>query len=175
MLIRHAEKPDKDQGSRGVTSEGEHDEHSLSVRGWTRAGALAALFAHVPTASHVGLTTPRRILATMPSHSAHSHREVDTATPIAERLGLKVELPHGRADVAALAADLLASDDDALVVWHHGALPGVFKHLPLTSDTTAPSTWPDDRFDLVWLLTREADGYSFAVVEQGLLAGDAAP
>ena len=41
MVIRHAEKPDGEH--EGVTSHGETDKRSLIVRGWQRAGGLAAL------------------------------------------------------------------------------------------------------------------------------------
>jgi len=46
MFVRHGEKPGEGTRPHGVDHHGEHDEHSLSVKGWTRAGALAGLFAH---------------------------------------------------------------------------------------------------------------------------------
>ena len=52
VLIRHGEKPGQDGPPHGVNRHGEHDDHSLSVRGWTRAGALAAMFARAPHADH---------------------------------------------------------------------------------------------------------------------------
>ena len=42
MLVRHGEKPGEGSPPHGVNKHGERDEHSLSVQGWTRAGALAA-------------------------------------------------------------------------------------------------------------------------------------
>ena len=48
MFVRHGEKPGEGSRPHGVNHHGEIDEHSLSVQGWTRAGALAGLFAHAP-------------------------------------------------------------------------------------------------------------------------------
>ncbi|MGX7000321.1 hypothetical protein [Caballeronia sp. KNU42] len=45
MVIRHGEKPAGTTPPCGVTTEGEQDAQSLLVAGWTRAGALAVLFA----------------------------------------------------------------------------------------------------------------------------------
>ena len=44
MFVRHGEKPGEGSLPHGVNHHGEIDEHSLSVKGWTRAGALAGLF-----------------------------------------------------------------------------------------------------------------------------------
>ena len=41
MFVRHGEKPGEGSPPHGVNHHGESDEHSLSVQGWTRAGALA--------------------------------------------------------------------------------------------------------------------------------------
>lgn len=172
-VIRHAEKPDKH--AEGVTPTGARDEHGLSVRGWTRAGALAALFGHLPSHNHSGLAQPARVIATAPAHGAQSHREVDTATPIAERLGLDVETHYSHADTAQLALSLLDDDRDALIVWHHGTIPALVSDLPISSSTPVPDKWPDDRFDLIWVLTRDGDTYHLSQLEQGLIAGDAIP
>ena len=48
MIVRHAEKPTEANGQRGVRPDGGHDEHSLNVRGWVRAGALVGLFFGLP-------------------------------------------------------------------------------------------------------------------------------
>src|SRR5260370_36656551 len=45
MVIRHGEKPQGALPPYGVTTDGEQDVNSLLVTGWTRAGALAVLFA----------------------------------------------------------------------------------------------------------------------------------
>ena len=169
MFIRHAEKPDKDH--KGVTPDGEHDEHSLSVRGWTRAGALAALFSE--NTSRSGLTIPARIIATAPSHSYKSKREHDTALPTAQRLDLPIEstsIPDGYAE---LVADIRAADQPTLVVWHHGSIPDFIAGFDVSNVDAIPRTWPEDRFDLVWVLSPKDSSYIWGAVPQGLLKGDA--
>ncbi|MEY4015909.1 MAG: hypothetical protein RIS46_905, partial [Actinomycetota bacterium] len=49
MFIRHGEKPGEHGPPHGINHDGEHDPHSLSLRGWTRAGALAGLLARGPS------------------------------------------------------------------------------------------------------------------------------
>lgn len=169
MFIRHAEKPDKDH--KGVTPDGEHDEHSLSVRGWTRAGALAALFSE--NTSRSGLTIPARIIATAPSHSYKSKREHDTALPTAQRLDLPIEstsIPDGYTE---LVADIRTADQPTLVVWHHGSIPDFIAGFDVSNVDAIPRTWPEDRFDLVWVLSPKDGSYIWGAVPQGLLKGDA--
>jgi hypothetical protein len=170
MFIRHAEKPEK--AEKGVTPDGEHDEHSLSVRGWTRAGALAALFANASARSH--LVKPTRVIATAPSHSYKSKREHDTALPTAERLGLKIEAIEVPEDYASLVEDLQNSPNPSLVVWHHGTMPTFVRSFPLINAAQVPAKWPEDRFDLIWVLVPVAEGYEWHEIEQDLLQGDSA-
>lgn len=171
MFLRHAEKPGTD--GNGVNHAGEPDPHSLSVRGWTRAGALAPLFDHVPSLERPGLAKPKRVLATKPTHEYKSKREHDTALPTAARLGLSVEDSFTHKDAEAAAASLLSGDRDAMVVWHHGSMPDLLSHFPIGNAHDVPKAWPDDRFDLIWVLTDDGQGrYSFSQVAQDLLADD---
>ena len=175
MFIRHAEKPADHGTPLGVDRHGQPDGHSLSVRGWTRAGALAALFDHAPDRGEGPLARPGRVLATRPTDGYRSTRERDTAEPTASRLGLTVDDRFTHQQVDQAAAALLADDVDALVVWHHGSLPGFLAHLPLSDASSVPAQWPDDRFDLIWVLTDDGSGrYAFTQVAQDLLSGDSA-
>lgn len=171
MFLRHAEKPGPDGG--GVSHDGQPDPHSLSVRGWTRAGALAPLFDHVPSPERPGLSKPQRVLATRPTHEYKSKREHDTAAPTAARLGLSVEDSFTHKDAEAAAESLLSDDRDAMVVWHHGSMPELLSHFPIANVAAVPKAWPEDRFDLVWVLTSDGQGhYAFSQVAQDLLADD---
>jgi hypothetical protein len=71
MVIRHAEKPDDTH--QGVTAHGDQDKESLIVRGWQRAGALAALFD--PTngpLQNANLAVPKTIYASDPQKASEA-------------------------------------------------------------------------------------------------------
>src|SRR5207342_3499504 len=95
MFVRHGEKPGEGSRPHGVNHHGEIDEHSLSVKGWTRAGALAGLFAHAAgSKSHPHIVQPRLIFATRPTHEAKSKREMHTAEATAKRLKVEIVDSH---------------------------------------------------------------------------------
>lgn len=175
MFIRHGEKPGDHGAPHGLDHRGEHDPHSLSVRGWTRAGALAALFAQGPTADRPQIVVPGRVIATKATSDYKSKREVQTATPLARRLGLAIDEDFDHARMDDLATALLSDASAPLVVWHHGSMTEVLARLPIANPDDVPQHWPDDRFDLIWVLTRDEDRYRFASVPQDLLDGDEAP
>jgi hypothetical protein len=175
ILIRHGEKPGDDGPPRGVNRHGEQDEHSLSVRGWTRAGALAAVLAHSPNPSHPSLATPGRVFATRATSSYRSKREHDTAAPTALRLGLPIGQDWEHGDEAGLAGAVTSEPSAALVVWHHGRMVDLVRSFPLSNPDDVPAAWPEDRFDLYWILRREpgpALSYRFSTAPQLLLDGD---
>ena len=95
MIIRHGEKPG--DGTRGVDASGAHDADSLTVRGWQRAGALPQVFGLRPE-----LTAPRFVFACF--QSKHSQRALDTVTPLADRLGLRVNTSVARDDETRMAS-----------------------------------------------------------------------
>lgn len=172
ILARHAEKPDPSHGSIGVDRLGRADDHSLSVRGWQRAGALAALLAHAPQSAHSSVVSPARVFATKPTKKARSRREVDTATPVADRLGLRVIDDHAHGEIPDLVHQVFADPSPVLVVWHHGEIPQVARALG-ADPAQVPDHWPEHRYDLLWILSRAGTHrYDVAVVPQRLLAGD---
>lgn len=174
MFIRHGEKPSDHGAPRGINDDGEHDNHSLSVRGWMRAGALAGLMAHAPLPSHPEVHPPQRIVATKPSQTAKSRRELDTADPIARRLEVVVDsdLEHG--SEAEVRENILSDSRATLVVWHHGTMGHLVRGFPIANADDVPHHWPDDRFDLIWVLTRDPGDseFTFTSVDQRLLDGD---
>lgn len=174
MFIRHGEKPSDHGAPRGINDDGEHDNHSLSVRGWMRAGALAGLLAHAPLPSHPEVLPPQRIVATKPSAEAKSRRELDTADPIARRLNVVVDsdLEHGS---ESIVRELILGDSRVtLVVWHHGTMGHLVRGFPITNADDVPHHWPEDRFDLIWILSRDDDSpeFTFTSIDQRLLDGD---
>ena len=158
MIVRHAEKPTKANEQLGVRPDGEHDRHSLSVRGWTRAGALVGLFAPQHGEPKAGLRRPDAIYASGHADDG-SRRPVQTVTPLAERLGQHIHSRCGRATRSELAAKLAV---------HRRHRP---RGVAARGDPEASSgrwgralpaeEWPDDRFDVVWTFTRDGSGWRF--------------
>lgn len=188
MMIRHGEKPTaKHQPPYGLTSDGEQDFDSLTVRGWQRAGALATLFGSAgqrPPAS--GLETPSVIYAARPRgmgsegnalDGKKSKRPLETIEPLAARLGLSPDLGFAFGDEAALAAEVLTRQGPVLISWEHEKLLEIAGYIvdDHPPSPPLPQKWPGDRFDVVWVLTPPAAGggaWNFLQVPQQLLAGD---
>ncbi len=160
LLIRHAEKPPDDAMSA-----------SLSPQGQRRAQALPELFRK--SAAHPNpLPTPEFIFAT--KNSKHSHRPVETVTPLARALGLALSTDIADEDFARLAAELLGKPKYAgktvLVCWHHGTLPELARKLGAAD---APDHFKGSAFDRVWQITYDARGRAaFQDLPQRLLPGD---
>lgn len=158
VIIRHAEKPPDSGAPFGVTLAGARDIHSLTSTGWARAGALANSF--------VPALRPDRIYASM--GKTDSRRPVQTVTPLALKLGLTIQTKYDATQTAAIAAELDEKGGNSLVCWAHTELPQITKALGVTTPA-----WPDDRFDLYWLLERVSGGaWKFTQLDQKLLAGD---
>lgn len=168
ILIRHAEKPDDSQS--GVSLSGKENAKDLSVRGWQRAGALVCYLA--PPAGrfqHTALETPRFLFA---SHSS-SNRPYQTLAPIADKLGIKINVEYGKGDEANLAAAAKACAGVALICWQHEYMSSVANAI-LGNNRTAPQDWPSTRFDVTWIfdLDPSTGSYRFEQLPQRILAGD---
>lgn len=176
MLIRHAEKPTgPNTKPRGVHASGMSDEHSLTVRGWQRAGALTGLFAPAAGAPPDSLATPDRVFCADYADDVTDHRVHQTVAPLAARLGVPIEHPVGVEHPRKLYASVLAEVQGAvLVCWDHEHLPAMAASIPLSpSSTHRPRDSWGERYDLVWSFTAAGnDGYDFHEIAQHLLAGD---
>lgn len=170
MLMRHAEKPVLGGAAQGVASNGTASATSLTVTGWVRAGALVALFAPARGVPPAGLSKPTALWASDP-RGEHGQRPQQTVTPLAGRLGVAVDIRFGKGQGAALAGALAAAHGVTLVSWQHEEIPAIAAHLGVVSPPP-PSSWPDDRYDVIWVLTRSGAGWAFGQVPQMLLAGD---
>jgi hypothetical protein len=173
LLIRHAEKPQP--GEQGVRLDGRPDEGALSVLGWARAGALVGLLA--PAHGRLmlpHLARPARLVAASRSDRHPSSRPRDTLALLATTLDLPVEeYDDDDASLPAFAESLSHSDRAVLVSWRHGGLPALAAEL-LQRPDAAPARWPEDRFDLVWVVERDGFSPHLVQVPQRLLAGDRA-
>jgi hypothetical protein len=174
MLIRHAEKPPDSPPPHGVSLDGHHEKDSLTVQGWQRAGALACLFAPTHgTPRTQGLAEPRFLYASNP-HKHKSKRSQETLTPLARKLGLEINTDFTPGEEEALARDARTRSGVVLICWRHQHLPHIAHHL-LGNNASAPQSWADDRYDVVWVLRLDPASrkYSFTAVAQRLLHGDA--
>ena len=173
MLIRHAEKPIGDGPPFGVTDDGVVDPESLTPRGWQRAGALVRWFGGQVGSSGTGLPLPTHLFASQIAPLSSSRRPQQTLQPLAQSLQLPIDTSVPKADIGRLATAILAVEGVVLVAWEHHLIPSLAASLT-GQPGLAPDVWPDDRFDVVWVLERGADaeGFQFRQVLQRVLAGD---
>ena len=162
MIIRHGESHDEP----GVDAPDRPDAHSLDVRGWQRAGALARFFR-----PHAGPTdlTPDTIFSSKIAKGSESKRPQQTVAPLAALLGLGIGTDHAKEQPDALMAQVLGCDGTVLVAWEHSVIPKLVAALP-EPPPGVPAEWPKQRYDLVWILDRTADGWRFTEREQDVLA-----
>ena len=169
MLIRHAEKPNDTDG--GVDPKGKPDKHDLIVRGWERAGALVQFFAN-PRDPNGPIQRPAAIFATEPATASESKRPLHTVTPLAKFLNLAIDSTIAEGSEDALVNAASAANGVVVIAWHHEKIPAIADLI--LQNQTAPQKWPDDRFDVVWIFTRDLPTapWKFAQAPQLLLAGD---
>jgi hypothetical protein len=175
MIIRHAERPSDDGSVLGVSFSGANDKEDLVVRGWQRAGALVRFFAPLAAFS-IGspILTPKVIFASE-AGPGESLRPQHTAAPLAQMLKLTLNTTYGVGDEKDLAKAAATAIGPSLISWHHEHVPKIVNHI-IGDITTCPQKWPDDRFDLVWVLDRPSvsAAWSFSQIAQLILPGDKA-
>lgn len=174
MVMRHAEKPAKDGPPYGVTLEGERNKESLEPRGWQRAGALAHLFA--PTNGSIqngSLATPHYLYASKPLRRKGSRRPMETITPLAEKLAIRINSQYERSDVEGVIEEVFSCRGVVLMCWQREYIPQIASHI-LGTEKGVPQLWPEDRFDMTWVfdLDPRSDRYKFRQIPQRLLMGD---
>jgi hypothetical protein len=177
MIIRHAEKHSNGTSERSVNSQGRHAKHELTVRGWLRAGALTPFFAPaggLPEGAPI--STPRTIFASAATVDNPSLRPLHTVRPLAELIGVPIDTSFACGQEGAVAAAAVSAPGPALIVWHHSHICELARHISGPA-TPIPDSWPDDRFDVVWVLDRAEDpgsSWSFSQVAQRLFGYDRA-
>jgi broad specificity phosphatase PhoE len=171
MVIRHGEKPDGSQ--KGVDADGAEDDSSLTPTGWDRARRLADLFDPERAFPRPGLARPTTIYAAGVTDDAEGQRTRETVAPLADALGVPVNTEYGRGEEKELVDQVTARPGVTLVSWQHGGITEIADEFP---DVTPepPQEWPDDRFDVVWVFTRTADGWHFSQVPELVLPQDSA-
>ncbi len=106
-----------------------------------------------------------------------------TLLPLSQRLGMAIlaELAvdaHPTKIVESLVAMETAV---ALLCWEHDHLVkiacAVAHTMPVANPADVPTSWPDDRFDVIWRFDRDeqTQTWAFGSHDQQLLAGDSFP
>ena len=170
MIIRHAEKPVPD-GADGIAPDGSPDPESLSAIGWERARKLVGFFS-APTARDI--EKPNAVIAAAPDNA--SKRPAETVTPLVDAMWPPTEgaQPFDQSirkeNVDGLAQAVMATNGVLLVAWEHKLIPAAVAALPNAPAT--PTKWPGDRFDVVWILEPDGDGWAFRQTPQMLMPDD---
>ena len=74
---------------------------------------------------------------------------------MAERLKVDVVDSYAHGDEKDLAKEVLGQPESTLIVWHHGTLSKLVRHFPIVNQDDVPKHWPEERFDLIWVLVRQ--------------------
>jgi hypothetical protein len=129
--------------------------------------------ARVAGSSPVGAGPPTAIYAAGANDNGEGARTRETVQPLADHVGLPVNSSFGKGDEKALVARAISQPGPTLISWQHGEIPTIAEAFPSVTPTP-PAKWPDDRFDLVWTLTKTADGWHFAQIPELALPQDQA-
>jgi broad specificity phosphatase PhoE len=171
MIIRHAEKPDG--AAPGLDASGDEDDSSLTAVGWERAHALVGLFDPPEGDPRAGLARPGTIYAAGVTDDGEGQRTRETVAPLAEALGVPVNTEYGKGQEKKMVKDILEQSGTTLISWQHSEIPTIVDEFPDVSPAP-PEDWPSDRFDVVWILTRTADGWRFTQTPELVLPQDRA-
>jgi hypothetical protein len=120
-----------------------------------------------------GLARPTAIYAAGANDNGEGQRTRQTATPLADKLGIPVNTSFGKGDEEALVEHVIAQPGPTLISWQHGEIPTIADAFPAVTPTP-PAEWPDERFDVVWTFTKTADGWQFAQIPELVLPQDEA-
>ena len=77
-------------------------------------------------------------------------------------------MTFAKGEEGALSAAILGLDGAVLVAWEHKAIRAIA--IAIAGPGLVPQVWPDDRFDMVWSLTRTDSGWALLQVPQLLLS-----
>jgi broad specificity phosphatase PhoE len=169
MIIRHAEKPDGHDA--GVDQSGHADAGSLTPTGWERARGLVGLFDPAQGRPARGLSRPEAIYAAGANDDGEGLRTRETVAPLSAALGVPVNTEFGKGEEKELVKDVLAHQGTTLISWQQGGIPDIVEDFPAVTPRP-PRNWPDERYDMVWTLTRTATGWRFDQVPELVRPGD---
>ena len=98
---------------------------------------------------------------------------METIMPLADKLKLTINSSFQRSDCKRMVEDAVSRKGVVLICWQREYIPEIAEEI-LGKKNIAPSEWPDDRFDMIWVfdLNRRSLKYKFKQVPQKLLARD---
>jgi phospholipase C len=142
VILRHGEKPSDPRNP------------NLSPAGVARADMLA-------TAIPQNFPNPNFLFAAAPSK--HSNRPVETLTPLARALTMRLDTSVPENEYQVLAADLFEMPEYAgkliIICWHHGNIPDLALALKVPEGQINDATgmqgmhWDPKVFDSFWSIT----------------------
>ena len=99
---------------------------------------------------------------------SHSRRPLQTVTRLAEALQLTPVTTHTKGEEQALVADAIGRPGTVLICWQHENIAAI-GNLIVGNNTTVPQSWPEDRYDLIYVFDRAGDAWSFRQFSHGRL------
>jgi hypothetical protein len=159
FIIRHAEKPMDDKAP------------DLAPQGFKRASAIPYLFLPLPGSSvPPRLPKPDALFAS--DAAKHSNRPIETITPLAQALHLRINHDFEDRETAKVADAVMSgkyAGKVVLISWHHGEIPHLAKAFGVED---APKIWDDTVFDKIWKITWVDGKAQMTILPQMLLKGD---
>jgi hypothetical protein len=158
VIIRHGEKP-------AVGSE-------LNTQGWQRANALPQFFENNKIINQFG--KPIALYAGAPNKPGGAIRSIQTITPYANQLGMKIHTEIKKDEINALVNVVMNTaayeGHTVIICWEHSVIPEMAQMFGATS---APNTWDDNVFDRAWVLRYTNNEFTnFQDLPQHLLPTD---
>ena len=138
MVIRHGEKID--------------DDHTdLSPQGQARAECLVNVFGNNGT-----YISPQKIYAQSPTPQRQSTRPRDTVVPLADALGLQIDLSYTSGKVKKLSQYIMNSPEEVILVsWGNDKIPIIAEEFGIVN----PPDWEKHCFDDIWILSDGKTSY----------------
>jgi hypothetical protein len=160
VIIRHAEKP--------ATG------NEVTQQGCERAFSLPDFFQSNKIVNQFGL--PVAVFAAQPASDDSSIRPIQTISPTAKALGVKVQDPATNLDYetikSAINSNAAYDGKTVLIAWEHKAIPGLAEAFGVTL-TQATKKWPGTVFDEAWVIDFSKSGEtSLQIIPEQALPGD---
>ncbi|KAL6596452.1 hypothetical protein U3516DRAFT_833332 [Neocallimastix sp. 'constans'] len=147
MVIRHGEKID--------------DDHTdLSPQGQARAECLVNVFGNNGT-----YISPQKIYAQSPTPQRQSTRPRDTVVPLADALGLQIDLSYTSGKVKKLSQYIMNSPEEVILVsWGNDKIPIIAEEFGIVN----PPDWEKHCAAQVAATPNQASAFTLKIEKQGI-------